>query len=497
MQILIGGIDRTDNFRTNSLEISDVINEKSTGRIQLYDESGLLDIVEGNPIQVYDNNAILIFSGYIYFPKKFIPIGQNIIFYDCDLVDNHLIADRFLVAETFLNISASDIVFNLFYNYLFPEGITLGEIDGVSLFPLDSLYPSESLFPFTSTVILERISFPRIGNVTDALNEIAEITGYDWYIDYDKKFYFIPKTAINAPFSIMDTSAILNINVRENKTKYRNRQYIRGGFSTTDTINLESPTPIPDGISRTFVTRFPLSGKPRIFVNSSEVDSGDIGVNGSDQNKKYYYRYNSQTITQDNNETVLTSSDTIEITYKGLFPIATVSDEPSAIAERASIEGGSGIYERIDVDLQISSREEALEIASGKLRKYTKILKEITFDTFTSGLSSGQLININLPKYNISSDFLIDRVDIAELDGKGNFQYSIHAVDGETFGGWQNFFKDLMRQNLKLSIRENEILILTNSIIESDYWSETNTFNILACALPSEILFPSESLISC
>jgi hypothetical protein len=244
-----------------------------------------------------------------------------------------------------------------------------------------------------------------------------------------------------------------------------------------------------------------VAEQPRIFINSAEITASDIGINGIDTGKKYYYTYNSNTIIQDSTQTVLTSSDNIQITYKGLVALAIVAENPAAIAERAGIEGGTGIYERIDVDQAISSRQEALDIANGKLTKYTKILREITYDTYTPGLAAGQLQNINLTKYGISStDFLIDNVKISEIETmtpNRNLVYTIHAIDGETFGGWQKFYRDLLRQNLKLSIRENELLVILNTIAEAEGWNEVNTISVFTCPIPSDTLFPDTALIPC
>ena len=501
MQILISSIDRTNKVRIGSIEIEDAINERSMARLQLVDTSMTLDLVDGQPIQIYDDSAVLIFAGFLLYPKKYVPITDNAIFFDLECVDNHLIADRFLVAKTYLNTSAQDIANDLYYTYLETEGVTIGDIDGVSLFPSSGLFPSDTLFPFSSTVILEQATFPRVGTVSDAMNELSEITGYQWYIDYDKKFYFAPRTFFNAQFDITDTSAIVNVQIRQDKSQYRNRQYIRGGLSETDLITLEKPTPNPDGVSRTFILRFPVADKPRIFINSAEINTNDIGINGIDTNKKYYYLYNSNTIIQDSTETILTSTDVIEVTYRGLVALALVSENPAAIAERAGIEGGTGVYERIDVDAAISSRQEALDIANGKLTKYAKILREITYDTYTPGLAAGQLQNVNLTQYGISStDFLIDNIKISEIESSvtnKTFIYTVHAIDGETFGGWQKFYRDLLRQDLKMSIRENELLVILSTIAESQGWNEITTVNVIACPILGDTLFPSDTLLPC
>jgi len=498
MQIIISGIDRTNCFRSGSLEIEDTINERSMARLQLVDVSMTMDLQDGQQIQIYDDFASLIFAGFLLYPKKHVPLAKNAWYYDVECVDNHQIADRWLVAKTYTNVSAQDIAADLLQTYLIPEGVTLGAIDGVSLLPANELYPSNTLFPFQASVLLERASFPRVGTVSDALNELSELTGYSWYIDYDKKFYFTPRNFFTSPFGITTTSSVTNVQVRQDRSQYRNRQYIRGGQIQTDEIALEKPTPNPDGVSRVFITRFPISDKPRIFINSIEITATDIGVNGVDKNKKYYYDVGKNTIVQDGTQTVLSTSDVIQVTYKGLISLAVVSEDVVAIANRASLEGNTGVYERIDVDTSIVSRGEAISIATGKLEKYTKVARQITYDTYTAGLAEGQLQTITLPEYNINStDFLIDKVTISELDGAGRLVYTVHAIDGETFGGWQKFYRDLLRQNVKTNLRENELLVVLQTVQESQGWTETVTQTVFVCSTPSDTLFPSTSFFPC
>ncbi len=479
MQIIISGVDRTNRFRSGSLEIEDTINERSMARLQLVDVSMTMDLQDGQQIQIYDDYSTLIFAGFLLYPKKHVPLAKNAWYYDVECVDNHQIADRWLVAKTYTNTAVHTIVNDLYTTYLVPDGITLGNIA-------------------TTSVTLDKASFPRVGTVSDALNELCDITGFNWYIDYDKKFYFTPRSFFTAPFGITSTSSINNVQVRQDRSQYRNRQYIRGGQIQTDEIALEKPTPNPDGVSRVFITRFPISDKPRIFINSVEITATDIGINGVDKNKKYYYDVGKNAIVQDGTQTVLSTTDVIQVTYKGLISLAVVSEDVVAIANRASLEGNTGVYERIDVDTSIVSRGEAISIATGKLEKYTKVARQITYDTYTSGLAAGQLQTITLPEYNISStDFLIDKVTISELDGAGRLVYTVHAIDGDPLGGWQKFYNDLLKQDLKASIRENELLVILTATSETEGWTEAVTQTTLACFVPSEFLYPSDTLIPC
>jgi hypothetical protein len=495
MQILINNIDLTEYYIPQTLRIEDEINARSTCNFRMVDVLGALSITNGQPIEIYQD-SVLIFGGFTFFPKKFNPVGTETLYFDIECVDNHIISDRFIVAEAYVNQTVPFIVNDLINTYLAGDGVTAGIIETSEFFPGESLFPSESLFPIQDFLLTEAL-FPRVASVSSALDELAEITGLSWYIDYDKKLYFIARNAISAPFNIENNSAIVNINVREDKSRYRNRQFIRGGDNKTQLINNELPTPIPDGVSRTFVTRFPIAEKPTIIINSVVIDPVDVGVNGRDEGKKFYFSIGERTITQDDSETVL-DGDTIGITYRGLFPLLVVAEDSQAIADRIAIEGGTGIYEAIDTEPKINNQDLALEIAQGKLRKFSKVERELTYETYTAGLFAGQLQIINLSRYNINNgEFLIDRMSIQDLDGQGTFVHSVHAVDGESFGGWTEFFKQRIRQDEKLSIKSDETLILLNSQFEQQNWGESLNFNVIPCPLPNDLLFPEEDLIPC
>lgn len=475
-------VDLTPYYRPMSLEIQDEINARSLARFQLVDKTGSLNVSDGQPIEIYDYNDNLIFSGFTIYPKRINPMLTDAIFYDIECVDQHSLSDRYLVAEAYQNVTAGYIVNDILTKYLTVDNITAGTIaDGVTI---------------------EVAKFNRRGTVAQTFDELAEICGFVWYIDYDKTLHFKARTAELAGFNLTNTSPILNIDVREDRSRYRNRQYIRGGTTPTDIpLTAEKPTPQPDGTTRTFVTRFPIAERPTIRINGVAVSSADIGVNGLDGTVtpvKWYWSYNSNTITQDSSQTLLTSSDTIEIDYIGLIPLFVVVEDTLAIESRATIEGVSGVYESLESLPNVINKNQALDIAYGRLSKYTKVERELTYQTYTNGLSAGQLQTVTLTKYNINdSEFLIDRVTMRDLDDNGKFVYDVHAVDGDPFGGWTNFFKTLVNRDSGLVIDPNETLLILKSTAENESWTESQNYVIFACTVPNTTVYPSLVFYPC
>lgn len=414
----------------NSLSYSDKLNERTTCSFVVINPEFTIDV--GMEVTITEDTDI-IFAGTIDSLEE---KGYHVNYVSVACVDFSQLVDKRIIAEAYENELAGDIVKDFISTVFTEEGITAGTIqDGPTI--------SKAVFNYDN------------GNI--AMNYLADITGFSWYIDNLKQLHFFERGTFTAPFGLTDISAnYKDLTVKKTRSEYRNRQYIRAGTDVSDEIVKEKPTPGPDGVSKTFVVRLPIAQKPRIYINSVEVDQDDIGVNGFDTGKKFYFSYNSNTITQDASEDTLTT-EVLEVTYRGLYPLLVVADNPGQITDRQSIEGGSGIHENITQEQDINTREAALEFAQGKLEKFGIIPTIVTFDTHISGLKAGQLISINNTLHELNSTYLIESVT-ARADGALTL-YSVKCLDGAAIGGWERLFKSLLQGNKKLVIRENEILV--------------------------------------
>lgn len=414
----------------NSLSYNDSLNERTTCSFIVIDPSFEIDI--GMEVSV-EEDADIIFAGTV---DSVTEQGDKVNYVSLSCVDFSQLIDKRIIANSYENALAGDIVRDFISMVFAEEGITEGDIqDGPTI--------SKAVFNYDN------------GNT--GMNYLADATGYNWEIDNLKRLNFFDRRTYTAPFDLTNTSHnYKDLSVKKSRSDYRNRQYVRAGTDITNEIPFEKPTPKPDGVSKTFVVRLPIAQKPRIFLDTFEVSAADIGVNGLDQNKKYYFTYGSNTITQDNNVTTLTTQ-VLEVTYKGLYPLLVVTESPEQVNARQAIEGGSGVHENITQDSNIDTRQAAIEFAQGKLEKYGIIPKVVTFNTYDKGLKAGQLIPITNTKHNLSGTFLIDSVS-ARNDGV-LIVYSVRCLDGSSFGGWEQLFKTLLQGNRKLVIRENEVVI--------------------------------------
>lgn len=455
--------------------ISDKINNRSTLSITVIDPLSAAVVDEGETFQIY-NGAVIIYEGIILRVRKS-EIYKNELSYGLDVVDNSAIADKRVIAKVYENTLAGDIASDIITQVLGQEGVTAGTI-------IDGPIIKKAVFNYI--------------RCSEALDYIKKVTGLNWNIDKDKKLQFFDRTTNLSPFTLDDTKQHSKFTHETNRDSYRNTQYVRGGRGKTATQTAEVPTPKPDGKSKNFVLRFPIAEKPSIEINLNSagwvaVSSTDIGINGLDTGKKWYYSYNSPIITQDSSQTVLADVDQIRVTYIGLKNLFTKAESSGEISDRALKEGNSGIYENMAVETSISTSAQAIEFGQGLLQTYGEVKDSITFKTELAGLEAGQLLPVNKPLYGINSSFLIESISIVP-SGIGNIEYSVKALDGASIGGWEEFFKELLKGNRDYAIQENEVIILLQMQNESEGYQGTTNIDVFNALYPSNVLYPSNTL---
>jgi hypothetical protein len=423
MIVKIGGVEK--EIQSQTLDIEDAINARSICSFRIFDESGTYRPNIGDTVEIYDDTE-LVFAGEVDEPEEWKLPGTNSLNEDINVVDWHCVADRIRVAETYEDDLAGDVVKDIIAKYLAAEGITAGTIaDGPTI--------SKAVFPYRSA--------------SECLDELSELTGFQWRINPDKSLDFCERSTNAAPWDITPDSEIRGVTVKRNRQKYRNRQLIQAG---RDTSVVQSRTFKGDGETQVWSLDMPVAKVPVVKVDGV---AKTVGIRQLEQGKDFYWSKGEKEISQDPEGTKLTSSNTLTVEYQGLYPIIVVADDPEEVAAR-------GIHEDIEQRADIDTKEAALAYADGLLRRYARIETVISYETNEPGLKAGQLQNINLPIHDINGDFLISSVRISEpgrADGK--LTYQVQALSGESVGGWVAFFKKLVAGKQTFTIRENEVLV--------------------------------------
>ncbi len=448
ISLLISLVDKTTLLKTDSINISDDLNSRNTCSFTLVDTTGVYRPSIGETVVILEG-ATRRFAGTIDDTNEVALDGNNTLAIDVDCVDYNQIPDRHLVARVYEDKTLKYIVEDIIAQDLTNESITSANVE--------------------TGQTIEKAVF-NYGTATECFNELSELTGYAWYIDYNKDMHFFARETNTAPFSLTDTSGnFRNMKVRRTREQYRNTQYLRAG---TDITNSRTETFKGDGQTRTFTTAYPIAKVPTNITISASTSTQTIGIRGVDTGKDWYWNKGEPVLNQDDTATLISLTGTVSITYQGMFPLFLMSQDTDEVTTRAAAEGGSGIYEAIEEDANINDRDLAGVKADGILRRLGSIPVIVEFETDTAGLAAGQLISINITRHGINSTYLIDSVRVTDI--KGQFlRYQVRALSGESLGSWETFFKTLATTGKKYVIRDNEVLGILRRLTDTATVTDT------------------------
>lgn len=409
-------------IKNRSLSIRDNLNTRNICSFVLDDP--LITPQIGNVVDISDK-----FAGTIdRIQKKLTIKGNTKLSYNIACVSYDQICDRRKVQQVYQNQTIDVIVKDIVDNFLSGEGVTYSNVE--------------------AGPTIKKVVF-NYDSVTKAFDDLAELVGYDWYIDNNKDLHFFSRES-NTGTELNDNN-ILNMSIIETRNQYRNIQYTRAGYGISEE---RTDTFAGDGKKQTFTCKLPLAKVPTITVNSI---TKTVGIFGLETSKDFYWSKGQKEIVQDDSGTKLISSDTLSITYQGLFPIIARSDLGEEIANRSAIEGGTGIYEDVADDKSIEDTDAAQQKTEALLRKYGTIPQTLDVSTLTE-YKAGQIVIVNSTLFGISGNYLVQSATIKQI-GINQLVYDVKLLSGENIGGWESFFKSLVESGKQFVIRENEVLL--------------------------------------
>jgi len=474
LKCTIDGIDRSSWVAIDTVQLTDELNVRNSARFRLnIPADAPVKPVIGSIIE-FGNGVSVQFSGTIERMKKTMIGRSGVIYYDTEAVDWTQVCDRRLVARVYTNLAMSEVVYRIWNTYLKSEGLQLAIQD-------------------TGPIITKAVF--NYQTVTDCFNEIAELTGYAWYVDYSKTIHFINRDSLTAPFAIdetMETSHVQELAIEETRSQYRNKEFVHVTRALTISKVVRF---VGNGQQRSFPLVYPIAKKPEniTLVNAaggSLVQTIGVRGDGTDD-KDWYYALNEKEITQNEDSQLwpsLTPFDTLVISYQGSYQTLITIQDDAEIAARIALEGGTGIYERVENDARLEEVQQGTEYAQSLLRRFGIIPKNVTFRTDLQGLKPGQILTMNMPTYGINyEDFLITEIEASDISGMF-FRYQITCVSGEYLGSWVDFYKALAG----VSLANNSYLIRDDEVILETYTVSDESFTItesIVVAEPSAISY--------
>ena len=246
-----------------------------------------------------------------------------------------------------------------------------------------------------TTTTIDRITFNHI-NVFDALKQMAEISGFYFYVDEDKDLHFEERQGVSSG-ETLDNTNVLSATTNRDEQDIYNQVWVYGKRVLTG-ANDEFTA---DGAGSVFT----LDAKPhntRVSEESSLVQPG--GVFGVDdpflKDVKYLVDFDKQQIIftsgTSSGDNLPASGNTISVDYEKSTPIVKFKQDTSSVSSH-------GKKTKLIVDKNIQSFEEANDKATAFISEHKDPLIEVNANigSFMS-LVPGNTVNVNLPNHDIS-----------------------------------------------------------------------------------------------
>lgn len=350
--------------------------------------------------------------------------------------------DKKLVVKTYENMSVTDIINDIKTNFLGSGYTTTNAICGT---------------------IIKYIAF-NYEYPTKCLQQLAEITNFDWYVDEAKNIYFFQKGSQIAPFELTDTNGnyiYQSLKVKKDIRNIRNSIIVRGGTYLGNSYYEEQ---VADGNSLTFTFAYKYSN---VVVKKASVTQ-TVGVDFVDDpaTKNCLYNFNEKSVKF---PTAPTAGQVIRIEGNPHIPVVTKLKDTTSISTY-------GEFEYKIVDKSIGSKDAARDRARAEIAAWAASLNEGSFGTYKTGLKVGHRINIQSTNRSIDDYFIISRIS-SKLHTPTSFVHVCTLVTKQTYGMIEFLQKLLIQKDKEIEISADEVLDtvlqLSETVTVSDVFTAT------------------------
>lgn len=296
--------------------------------------------------------------------------------------------------------------------------------------------------PVTINYIAFNYEYP-----SKCLQQLAQIVNYDWYVDQSKNIYFFLKGSTAAPFNLTDTNQkydyktlIINRDIKN----LRNSVIVRGGEYLG---NSNSETVIADGSQTTFLQMYKYSGIAVTVAAASKT----VGVDNIDDPTLFDCLYNiDEKAIKFPTASKPTVGQAVVVTGLPYYPVITKVVNPSSIATY-------GEFQYKIVDKSINSKEAARDRARAEITQWAQSINEGSFKTLSTGLDTGQLINIQSTIRGINQDYIISRIT-SRMKTPTTFIHTCTLVTSQTYGMVEFLQSLLIDKDKQIVIGADEVL---------------------------------------
>jgi hypothetical protein len=427
-------VDISDSVLFKTLNVTDRRNDRvDVCSFQVQKDVGDTFTPLLNADIVVELDAVKKFSGKIQSIDETL-ISENSILFNVKCVDHTHELDRLLVVERYENTTLNAVIADLM-----------------------SVYASDfTIVNVQADVTVDSVAFNRL-KVSQCLKKLADGFNFNWYVDYDKDLHFFAKEGELAPFNITDTSdnfIFESLKIQRDLSQLRNKVLVEGGevVGATRTVKYAGNTD-----QQEFDTQYKFASLPDVEVDGVVQTVGIDNLNDdADFDCMWNFQQKYVRFTAGNLPPAPSTGFTnVDLIGDPLYPIVVNVPSPASIAE-------FGFREFAIKDTTIRTQQQAIERAIAEIQSYGAEINEGSFKTYTAGLRSGQLININSSLRGVSEDYVIQSVKMRQLSPTSEYPavWTVSLATLRTIGIINILQKLLLDEELEINEQETLLTFL-------------------------------------
>jgi hypothetical protein len=272
--------------------------------------------------------------------------------------------------------------------------------------------------------------------VEDALNYLATVTGWLWYVSATNVlFFFAPGTKISTfDLTLANGKAIRQASWSKSRGTYFNKVHVRAGAGTAD----KSENFVGNGANRTFLAGYPVGATyGYVTITGPHTPNGyrPLGLYGVDT-IEWLWDPATNSVKQHTSFTPLSSSDTLTFTYQAKFPFTVTAEDAADITAK-------GLYEYVTTAPEIFDKAAAQSLADGLLRRFMGEPRKVLMETREGFVQPGYTITLTEANRLISGSHLVMGCKVRD-DVDGRFSFRLECLSGAEAGQtWVDYFKAL------------------------------------------------------
>jgi hypothetical protein len=462
-----GTLDTEIIIEKHSWSINERVNARGTLDATVIDDNGVA-LEYGIEIGLYED-SMLLWGGVIIDVPSSKEVEKGKLRHTIKCEDYAALLDRYVIKGAYDNYTLEDIVNDLIINYFSNSGITAGTISAnieVSVIIINYFKGSEAL---------------------DHLKSFGNII---CWVDKDKQLHFVD---LSGSGRIINSTSLTNeygLERQRSGANYYNKLYLKGNKKITVEQSEKVLSPACDGETLEFFTQFSIAKDPFIEYKPAAGDwtEATIGVKGLHEGKQFYWSYGSTQITQDGDVlAALVAGSYIRATYYGLIPLFVV------VANQAEITNRGFTHENYMENTKLFDTVDALQYGVQLLNKYAEDADKFQFKLYQKDYNVGELFQLTKGSpWDYDEQVLVESCTWTDM-GIDGIQYQYNVLDGAAVGGWEEFFKNLLKPD-RIEVEETEVLIYLKDISETIDQDGDYSFTLLDPLFPSTLLYPNTSL---